>query len=111
MGTRPDGVGGGSRLRAHAGRSFPPHGAVPPMANGQKTGRLHLRSTRGGSAAGAGRDFPSRPLRLPRLLIWLLLTPLPPFARRIIIRVGSLVPRPELFGHMTEIDSDAGPGR
>ena len=34
----------------------------------------------------------------------------PPFARRIVIRVGSFLRRPQRFGHMTQVHADAGPG-
>ena len=64
MGTPAGRVGSSSRLRAHAGKPLPSHGAVPQMANGQKAERLHLCPARSGSAAGAGSDFPPKALTL-----------------------------------------------
>src|SRR5215471_15613714 len=37
-------------------------------------------------------------------------TPFTPLARRIVIRVGRLLRRPERFRHMAEVHADAGPG-
>src|SRR5205823_5267561 len=45
-----------SRLRSHARKPLSSHRSVSKMAKGQKSERLHLRSTRGNSAAGVGGD-------------------------------------------------------
>src|SRR6185369_12859207 len=57
VGAAARGAGGRSCLRSHAGQPLSSHGAVSKMAQRQEAGRLHLRSTRRRSAAGAGRDF------------------------------------------------------
>ena len=53
---RPE-LGCRSCLRAHAGQSLPPHGAIPQMANGQEAQRLYLRPAGSCSSAGTGGDF------------------------------------------------------
>ena len=57
LGAAAAGAGRRSRLRAHAGRALPPHGAVSAMAHRQEASRLHLRAARSRPAAGADGDF------------------------------------------------------
>ena len=75
------------------------------VAHRQEPARLHLCAARSGAAAGADGDFRERPLssRLAPARF-------APFPRRIVVRIGSLLRRPQLFRHMAQVHADARPG-
>src|SRR5688500_4013532 len=50
--------------------------------------------------------------RLPTLALLLLRSaPVTPFTRRVLIRIGGFLRRAQFFRHISEVHSDAGPGR
>src|SRR4051812_29904514 len=53
LGAAPSGIGRAGCVRPHAGKSVPAHGAVPSLALGQATTRLHFRAARGGATSRA----------------------------------------------------------
>ena len=92
------------RLRSHAGHALPPHGAVPPLAHRQAAARLHVRAARGRGAAGVARRSSAR-------VSALLLRPLTPLARRIVVGVGRFLRRADRFGHVAQVHANARPRR
>src|SRR5829696_3674141 len=62
MGAVATRVSRGGCVRSHAGRPLSPHRAIPQMAYGQETQRLHLCPTRSRAAARARIDLRQGPV-------------------------------------------------
>src|SRR5690242_13258796 len=57
MGAAAPGARGSGGVRPYAGQPLSPHGAVPPLAQGQGAARLHLCAARGRATPRAGGDL------------------------------------------------------
>ncbi len=79
------------------------------MANGQEAGGLHVCPTRSSSSTRIGCHFRGRTLSLRALFRRAFRIHFAPFPRRIVIRVGCFLRRPQCLRHMAQVDANASP--